>query len=56
MLVAGDTQLAESLRAALIALGGSDEGRAALALGAVKRFDAVGDADYAPVRAADATR
>jgi phosphonate transport system substrate-binding protein len=55
-LVGGDAGLAASLRAALTALDGSDEGRDALALGAVRRFDAVGDADYAPVRAADATR
>jgi phosphonate transport system substrate-binding protein len=55
-LVAGDAELATSLRAALTGLQASDDGRAALALGAVQRFDAVGDADYAPVRAADATR
>jgi ABC-type phosphate/phosphonate transport system substrate-binding protein len=55
-LVGSDAELAGSLRAALTALGGSDEGRAALALGAVQRFDAAGDADYAPVRAVDATR
>jgi len=55
-LVAGDAGLAASLRAALTGLGGSAEGRAALELGAVQRFDAIGDADYAPVRIADATR
>ena len=55
-LVGGDPGLAASLRAALIALGERDEGREALALGAVQRFDAVADADYAPVRTADATR
>ena len=55
-LVGGDAELAASLRTALTALDGSDEGRAALALGAVQRYEAVGDADYAPVRAADATR
>jgi phosphonate transport system substrate-binding protein len=55
-LVGGDAELARSLRAALTGLNGRDDGRAALALGAVKRFEAVGDADYAPVRAADATR
>jgi ABC-type phosphate/phosphonate transport system substrate-binding protein len=55
-LVAGDPSLAESLRAALTGLRASDEGRAALALGAIERFAAVADADYAPVRAADATR
>jgi phosphonate transport system substrate-binding protein len=55
-LVGGDAALASSLRAALTALNGSDTGREALALGAVQRFDAVGDADYAPVRTADATR
>ena len=52
----GDADLADSLRAALMGLGESDEGRAALELGAIQRFDAVADADYAPVRAADATR
>ena len=55
-LVGGDPALAASLRAALTALDESDAGREALALGAVQRFDAVGDADYAPVRTADATR
>lgn len=55
-LVGGDADLATTLRAALTGLGGSDEGRAALELGAVQRFEAVADADYAPVRAADATR
>jgi phosphonate transport system substrate-binding protein len=55
-LAGGDAELATALRSALTALHGSDEGRAALALGAVRRFDAVGDADYAPVRTADATR
>jgi phosphonate transport system substrate-binding protein len=55
-LVAGNAELATSLREALTALHGSDDGREALALGAVQRFDAVGDEDYAPVRAADATR
>jgi phosphonate transport system substrate-binding protein len=54
-LVGGDPELAASLRAGLTALDGRDDGREALALGAVQRFDAVGDADYAPVRAADAT-
>jgi ABC-type phosphate/phosphonate transport system substrate-binding protein len=44
------------LRAALAALHEEQAGRAALALGAAQRFDAVGDADYAPVRAADAQR
>ena len=55
-LVAGDAGLAEALRSALSGLGDSDDGRAALELGAIQRFDAVADADYAPVRAADATR
>ena len=55
-LVGGDAALAESLRTALTGLGASDEGLAALELGAIQRFDAVADADYAPVRAADATR
>jgi len=56
VLVGGDAGLASSLRTALAGLGESDEGRAALALGAIRRFDAVADADYAPVRTADATR
>ncbi len=55
-LVGGDAALASSLRAALTGLDATEAGRAALALGAVRRFDAVADADYAPVRAADATR
>jgi ABC-type phosphate/phosphonate transport system substrate-binding protein len=55
-LVGGDAGLAAALREALTALGDSPRGRAALALGAVRRFDAVADADYEPVRAADATR
>jgi ABC-type phosphate/phosphonate transport system substrate-binding protein len=53
-LVGGDARLAALLRSALTALGDSDEGRAALALGAIQRFATVEDADYAPVRAADA--
>jgi phosphonate transport system substrate-binding protein len=56
VLVGGDAGLAGSLRAALAGLAESDEGRAALALGAIQRFDAVADSDYAPVRTADATR
>ena len=56
VLVGGDAGLAASLRAALAGLGGSEEGRAALALGAIQRFDAVTDADYAPVRTADTMR
>ena len=56
VLVGGDAGLAASLRAALAGLGESEEGRAALALGAIQRFDAVADADYAPVRTADAMR
>jgi phosphonate transport system substrate-binding protein len=55
-LVAGDDALARSLRLALAGLHESEAGRAALALGAVQRFDVAGDADYAPVRAADAAR
>ncbi|HET6172446.1 MAG TPA: PhnD/SsuA/transferrin family substrate-binding protein [Gaiellales bacterium] len=55
-LVGGDAGLAGLLRTALIGLCESDEGRVALALGAIQRFEAVADADYAPVRAADATR
>jgi phosphonate transport system substrate-binding protein len=55
-LVGGDAGLAESLRAALVGLEGSDEGRAALALGAIRRFEIAADADYAPVRSADASR
>src|SRR5437899_1957603 len=56
VLVGGDAALAESLRSALTGLDRDDEGRAALELGAIRRFDAVADADYAPVRAVDATR
>jgi phosphonate transport system substrate-binding protein len=55
-LVGGDAGLARALREALTGLGDSAGGRAALALGALERFDAMTDADYAPVRAADATR
>jgi ABC-type phosphate/phosphonate transport system substrate-binding protein len=55
-LVGGDPALADSLRAALTGLGESEAGRTALELGAIQRFAAVADADYAPVRAADATR
>jgi phosphonate transport system substrate-binding protein len=55
-LVAGDGSLTAALRAALTGLPSSEQGRAALALGGVQRFDAVADADYEPVRAADATR
>jgi phosphonate transport system substrate-binding protein len=55
-LVGGEAGLAESLRRALVELDASDGGRAALELGAIQRFEAVADADYAPVRAADATR
>jgi ABC-type phosphate/phosphonate transport system substrate-binding protein len=55
-LVGGDTGLADALRTALTGLGDSEEGRAALGLGAIRRFEATADADYAPVRAADATR
>jgi ABC-type phosphate/phosphonate transport system substrate-binding protein len=55
-LTGGDAGLAESLRAALVSLGESDDGRAALALGAIRRFEAAADADYAPVRTADAVR
>jgi phosphonate transport system substrate-binding protein len=56
VLTGGDAGLAASLRAALVGLGASEEGREALDLGAIQRFDAVGDADYAPVRTTDATR
>ena len=56
VLVGGDAGLAASLRSALAGLGESEEGRAALALGAIQRFDAVADADYAPVRMAAAVR
>jgi phosphonate transport system substrate-binding protein len=55
-LVRGDAALAGTLRAALAGLHEAEAGRAALALGAVQRFDVAADADYAPVRAADATR
>jgi hypothetical protein len=55
-LAGGDAGLARSLRAALAGLHESEAGRAALALGGFHRFDVVADADYAPVRAADAAR
>jgi phosphonate transport system substrate-binding protein len=55
-LVGSDQGLARALRAALAGLHEGQAGRSALALGAVQRFDAVTDADYAPVRAADAAR
>jgi phosphonate transport system substrate-binding protein len=55
-LVGGDAMLASSLRAALAGLHEAEGGRAALALGAVQRYDATADRNYAPVRAADATR
>jgi phosphonate transport system substrate-binding protein len=55
-LVGGDEELAGSLRTALTGLEASEEGRAALELGAIQRFESVVDADYGPVRAADATR
>jgi phosphonate transport system substrate-binding protein len=55
-LVAGDDELAQSLRAALTDLQESAGGRAALALGAVQRYAPIGDSDYAPVRTADAGR
>jgi ABC-type phosphate/phosphonate transport system substrate-binding protein len=56
VLVGGDPELAAALRDALTTLQERENGRAALALGAVRRFDAVADADYAPVRTADSTR
>ena len=55
-LVAGDDGLAQSLRLALTDLQESADGRAALALGGVRRYAPVGDSEYAAVRAADATR
>ena len=55
-LAGGDAGLARRLRAALAVLHESEAGRAALALGGFHRFDVVADADYAPVRAADAAR
>ena len=55
-LAGGDAALASALREALTGLGDSDAGAAALALGAIRRYDAAHDADYAPVRAADAAR
>jgi ABC-type phosphate/phosphonate transport system substrate-binding protein len=55
-LVGGDAGLAASLREALTGLDASEQGRSALELGAIQRFAAVADADYAPVRAADAAR
>lgn len=53
-LVNGDAALAARLRAALVGLGASDEGREALALGLVERFVEVDDSDYDVVRMIDA--
>ncbi|MEO9176230.1 MAG: PhnD/SsuA/transferrin family substrate-binding protein [Gaiellales bacterium] len=53
VLLHGTPALARSLRAALLALGASAEGRAALELGQVERYVAVADRDYDPVRAMD---
>jgi phosphonate transport system substrate-binding protein len=53
VLLGGDPGLARALRVAFASLDGSDEGRTALALGAVTRYVAVEDADYDPVRAID---
>jgi ABC-type phosphate/phosphonate transport system substrate-binding protein len=53
-LAGGDAATAVRLRHALAALQGSAEGRAALALGGVRRFAAVDDTTYDRVRALDA--
>jgi ABC-type phosphate/phosphonate transport system substrate-binding protein len=52
-LSGGDETTAALLRRALAALQDSAEGRAALALGGVRRFATVDDAAYDPVRALD---
>jgi ABC-type phosphate/phosphonate transport system substrate-binding protein len=51
VLVHGSAEQAEALRAGLVALSRTSEGRQALALGLVDRYLPVTDADYAPVRA-----
>jgi ABC-type phosphate/phosphonate transport system substrate-binding protein len=53
VLLHGTPGLADALRAALVALDASNEGRAALALGQVARYEAVADRDYDAVRAMD---
>jgi ABC-type phosphate/phosphonate transport system substrate-binding protein len=53
VLLGGDPELARALRDAFAALDASEEGRRALALGAVARYVAVEDRDYDPVRALD---
>jgi ABC-type phosphate/phosphonate transport system substrate-binding protein len=54
VLLHGTPALADALRGALLSLGASDEGRAALELGLVDGYVAVTDAGYDPVRAMDA--
>ena len=54
VLLHGTPDLADALRGALLALGESEEGRAALELGLLDRYVAVDDAGYDPVRAMDA--
>jgi phosphonate transport system substrate-binding protein len=53
VLLHGTPALAAALRAALLALDASAEGRSALALGQVERYAAIADRDYDPVRAMD---
>ena len=54
VLLHGTPALADALRDALLALGDSGEGRAALELGLIERYVAVDDARYDAVRAMDA--
>lgn len=53
VLVAGEDDRAERLRQALVGLHGDAEGRAALALGGMARFDVVDDATYDVTRDCD---
>lgn len=53
VLVGGDEVLATELRAAAVAVAGTDAGRAALELGGMVALAAVGDADYDVVRTLD---
>ena len=55
-LVGDDDGLAQALRSALTGLEVSADGRAALALGGVRRYAPVGDSEYEAVRTADAAR
>jgi ABC-type phosphate/phosphonate transport system substrate-binding protein len=56
VLANGTPQLRDALAAALVGLEPSDEGRAALDLGAIARFSPVTDADYDAVRELDRRR